>query len=393
MAAAVNVVSILFFGLLAGGRWLALRNLGRLVGRRNAPEPAEVVRNCRVSVCVPARDEERVIGRLLGSLCSQDAADLEILVVDDHSVDRTGAIIDEYAARDPRVRRIVPPALPDGWLGKNHALHVASRHATGDVLLFVDADTVHHPGAVRTALAWLGDADVLVVLSGQEVGTWAEHVVSPFFWCLVLSAVNVVAAEDPVQPDEAMGNGQFAMYRAGPYRALGGHEAVRDVVVEDVSLVRRLKHAGARYRLRVGPDLTRTRMYRSFGEVWRGFSKNVAVVRPDHRVVDSIVTLGVITLVALAELGPWIAFAVGGWCVLPGLLHLAALLWMRSAVLRRICREPGGAWPGRPAASAWALLQPVGAVLGVLVFCNALRLQWTRGAMWKGRALQGARPI
>lgn len=414
LAATVSVALAVFFWLLAGGRWLALRNLGRLLKSRNvpdlrpagqnapdpgeaallhsAPDPGAVVHS-RVSICVPARDEERVIGRLLASLCAQDAADIEILVIDDHSTDRTGAIVDGYAARDPRVRKVVPPALPDGWLGKNHALHVASQHATGDLLLFVDADTVHHPAAVRTAVEILGDADVLVVLSGQEVGSWAERVVSPFFWSLVLAAVDPAAAEDPARPDEAMGNGQFALFRAAPYRAIGGHEAVRDVVVEDVSLVRRLKHAGARYRLAVGPDLTRTRMYRSFEEVWRGFSKNVAVVRPDHRVGDTLVTLGVIVLVALAELGPWLAFGIGGWCVLPGLVHLAALVWMRSAVLRRICRQPSDTWPAVPESGSWALLQPIGAVLGVLIFCNALRLQWTRGATWKGRALGASRPI
>lgn len=405
LAATVSVALVVFFWLLAGGRWLALRNLGRLLKRARNADPTgasstdltlstyPILLSPRVSICVPARDEERVIGRLLASLCAQDAADIEILVVDDHSTDRTGAIVDEYAARDPRVRKVVPPALPEGWLGKNHALHVASQHATGDLLLFVDADTVHHPAAVRTAVEILGDADVLVVLSGQEVGSWAERVISPFFWSLVLSAVDPSAAEDPARPDEAMGNGQFALFRAAPYRAIGGHEAVRDVVVEDVSLVRRLKHAGARYRLAVGPDLTRTRMYRSFQEVWRGFSKNVAVVRPDHRVGDTLITLGVIVLVALAELGPWLAFGIGGWCVLPGLVHLAALVWMRSAVLRRICRQPSDTWPAVPESGSWALLQPIGAVLGVLIFCNALRLQWTRGATWKGRALGASRPI
>ena len=192
-----------------------------------------------VSVCVPARDEERVIGRLLASLCAQDYPDLEILVIDDHSTDRTASIVDQVAAVDRRVRRVAAPSLPDGWLGKNHALHVGSQEARGDLLLFVDADTFHHPAAVRSAAQWLGDADVLVVLSGQEVGGWAEKVVSPFFWSLVLPAIDVAKAEDPQKPDEAMGNGQFALYRASAYRSIGGHGAVRDVVVEDVSLVRR----------------------------------------------------------------------------------------------------------------------------------------------------------
>lgn len=408
MTSAQDVVFVLST-VLAGGRWLALRNFGRLMratvgGERVAPDrvPVSGGRGGRepptVSVCVPARNEERVIGRLLESLCAQSWPNLEILVVDDHSTDGTARIIDECAAGDPRIVRVVPPPLPDGWLGKNHALHVASERATGDFLLFVDADTVHHPRAVEVAVAAIGEsegADVLVVLSGQEVGSWAEKVVSPFFWSLVLPAIRVEAAEDPTRPDEAMGNGQFAMYRASAYRGIGGHAAVKDVVVEDVSLVRRMKHAGMRYRLVVGPAVTHTRMYRCFTEVWDGFSKNVAVVRPDHKPGDTAMTVLVITLVSFAELGPLFAFAAGSWCWIPGLLHLAALVWLRSAILRRMCCSPGVAWPGRPVTNpwAWALLQPVGAVLGLAIFCNALRLQWTRGASWKGRALTASRPL
>lgn len=369
-------------------------NLGRVLRTARTPEAAaSPAATPSVTVCVPARDEERVIGRLLASLCAQDYPHLEILVIDDHSTDRTASIVDEVAALDRRVRRVAAPPLPDGWLGKNHALHVGSQEARGDLLLFVDADTFHHPAAVRSAAKWLGDADVLVVLSGQEVGSFGEKVVSPFFWSLVLPAIDVAKAEDPQKPDEAMGNGQFALYRASAYRSIGGHGAVRDVVVEDVSLVRRMKHASLKYRIAVGPDVTRTRMYRSFGEVWGGFSKNVAVVRSDHQLGDTCVTIAVIGLVGLAELGPWIGLAVGGWFILPAMLHLAALYWMRSAILRRTCRQPGDDWPGRSISPAWALLQPVGAVLGLLVFCNALRLQWSRGAAWKGRSLAGGRSM
>lgn len=378
--------------LVGAGRWLALRNLGRLL-RRRLPEAGPLTHHPTVTVCVPARDEAAVIGRLLTSLRAQEWAPLEIVVVDDHSTDATAAIVGAHAAEDPRVRLVQAPELPDGWLGKNHALHVASQHASGELLLFVDADTLHHPRAVHDAVAALGEADVLVVLSGQELGSWAEKVISPFFWSLVLPAVDPAAAEDPARPDDAMGNGQFALMRASAYRAAGGHAAVRDVVVEDVSIVRRMKHAGAGYRIVSGPDRTRTRMYRSFGEVWRGFSKNVAVVRPDHRLADTCLTAALILLVAVAELGPFVAFAFGGWGWWTGGVHLMALVWMRSAILRRMGRQPSDAWPGTPVSGLWALAQPVGAVLGLALFTHALWLQGRRGARWKGRALTASRPL
>lgn len=392
MASALTAAVLAGSLLVGGGRWLALRNLGHLL-RRGLVASSAAAGTPRVSVCVPARDEEAVIGRLIASLRRQSYPALEIVVVDDHSTDGTAAIAAAHAEEDPRVRLLSAPPLPDGWLGKNHALHTASMAATGELLLFVDADTVHHPDAVADAVTHLGASDVLVVLSGQELGSWAEKVVSPFFWSLVLPAVDAAAAEDPARPDEAMGNGQFALFRASVYRAAGGHEAVRDVVVEDVSLVRRLKRAGASYRLAVAPDRTRTRMYRSFAEVWRGFSKNVAVVRPEHRIADTALTASLIALVAVAELGPFAAFACGGWGWLTGALHLTALLWMRSAILRRMGRVPSDAWPGQPVSWGWALLQPVGAVLGLAIFVNALRLQGSRGARWKGRALAASRPL
>lgn len=368
-----------------GGRLLALRGLGRIFDPRWRLDPAPVGRTSQtfVSVCVPARDEAHNLPTLLDSLVAQDHAGFEVIVVDDHSSDGTADLVRAYAARDPRVTLVEGGPLRPGWTGKTNALDQAVAHARGEVLLFVDADTCHHVSAVRTVALQMDDGlDVLVVLSGQRVPTLVEQVVNPFFWGFLLSLVDPAQAEDPRRPDSAMGNGQFAAFRREPYFACGGHGAVRDRIIEDVALVRVLTRAGARYRLRLGPALTNTRMYEDAAAVWRGFSKNAAFVDPHHKGRDAALTLIAVLLMAQAELWPLAGVALGGGFAVAGILQAAAVLWGRSILYRKLV-------VGRISPVAW-VLQPVGGLVGCLIVLNSLRLGLGgRGAIWKGRAVSG----
>ncbi len=378
------VIGLIAVGGL-GGRLLALRGLAWIHDPRWRLEPAppSARSSTRVSVCVPARNEAANILTLLGSLVAQDHDDFEVIVVDDGSEDGTGDLVEQVAARHPQVRLLRAPPLPEGWTGKNHALHVAVAASVGEVLLFVDADTEHHPGAVRTvAVAMDRGLDVLVVLSGQRVPTLWEQVVNPFFWGFLLSLVNPVAAEDPKRPDDAMGNGQFAAFRRGPYLTVGGHGAVRDRIIEDVALVRVLTRAGARYALRVGPNLTQTRMYRSLGDIWRGFSKNAAFVDQAHRLRDFFLTTTAVALMAQAELWPLVGIWLGGWVTLAAAIQLGLVWWGRSLLYRKIVVDPVG--------TGVLLLQPLGALIGCAIVVNSLRLGlFGGGARWKGRSVAG----
>ncbi|MBM4393219.1 MAG: glycosyltransferase, partial [Deltaproteobacteria bacterium] len=287
------------------GRLLAVAKLRVLFSPRWRLDPApagEGAGRTRLSVCVPARDEAAVIDRLLASLDAQDLDGIEVIVVDDRSTDGTGDI-----ARRHRCRVIEGTEPPESWLGKNWALQQAVDAATGEVLLFVDADTWHAPGACRSVLATMErlDVDVLVVLGGQRVEGWAERLVQPFFWSLLLSLFDPSRAKDPRYPDDAMGNGQFAAFRREAYLRAGGHEAVRDRIVEDVALVREVKRRGGRYAVRVGPAITATHMYRGLDQLWRGFKKNAAVVDPDRKGLSVALTAAALVLVFQAELWPW----------------------------------------------------------------------------------------
>lgn len=366
---------------------IAVARLRRLFdGRWNlAPAAPDRRSDVRVSVLIPARDEEANIGRLLDSLDAQDHENIEVIVVDDHSSDRTAEIAAQH-----RCRVISGAPLPDGWMGKVWALEQAQAAATGDILLFVDADTWHHPAAVRTVAVTMNatgaaECDALVVLGNQRIESLAERVVPPLFWSLVLSLLDPERHADPSLPDDALGNGQFAAYRANVYRDAGGHAAVRDRIVEDVALARLLKHAGARSRIFLGSTLTATRMYEGWGSVWRGFSKNAAVVDPARPVLSASLTLAACALVAQAELWPWVTFSLGAShpiLAAAGAAQLVLILWGRALTYRHACDAP------RYDVGAY-LLQPLGAAVGIAIMLNSLRLGLSRRAVWKGRVVAG----
>jgi len=388
------------FWLVAGGgtlfRLLAARHIARVLAPRwriepaapDAPDPP-----VKVSVCVPARDEAAVIDRLLTSLDAQDHAALEVVVVDDRSTDDTGD-----RARRHRCTVVAGSEPPEGWLGKPWACSRAAEATTGELLCFVDADTWHHPAAIRTCAAEMerDGLDVLVVVSGHALGTWSERLVMPFFWAALLSFLNVANADDPARPDDAMGNGQFWMVRKKPYVSSGGHAAVKDRLAEDVAIVRGLKHAGAKYRLRFGPEVTRTRMYTSFPTLWKGFQKNAAVVDPAQPKLSLTLTLIAAILAAQAELWPWLVLllapTLGGLWAHPvalalALVQLGAIILGRARVLAALCDGPSGAAISR---NPWVHLgQPLGASLGILAMLNSCQAQLRGATTWKGRRVRG----
>lgn len=379
---------LLFIGIIGvlGRLWGWAATL-RLTGPRWRLQPRAVESDVRVSVCVPARNEAANIGACLASLAAQTHKNLEILVVDDHSSDATPQLIQHWADQDARIVPLQAPALPEGWGGKCHALHHAVTQSTGEILLFVDADTIQHPWAVATVAAQMAELDVLVVLGGQRLGSLWEQWINPFFWGFVFQFVDPVAATDPKRPDGLMGNGQFAAFRRGPYLAAGGHAGVRDVIIEDVALARAVKRQGARCALWVGPQLTTTRMYRRLSEIWDGFSKNTAVIRPDHRGLDTALSLFAWLLMFHAECWPYVILLGSSDQTLQ---ILAALqLMFLVATRRRLYRVMGLDAEGQPLSTSLLtyLGIPLGAILGLGITLNSIRLGLSRSGQWKGRPL------
>ncbi|HNW60183.1 MAG TPA: glycosyltransferase family 2 protein [bacterium] len=240
---------------------------------RNGPQPR---RTPRVSLLVPARDEERTIARSLESLRGQEYPDLEIIVLDDHSRDRTAAMVRDQAALDPRIRLLQGEALPPGWTGKNWACHQLSRAASGEILLFTDADNFHAPFAVARSVGWIEklDLDLFSAFPQQITMSWAEKLVVPIFDLFVYSLLPLWLTLYSHFPSLSAANGQWLAFTRRGYAQSGGHAAVRSHIVEDTALSRRAKQLGLRTLTASGRDAVFGRMYTSPAEVGLGFAKN-----------------------------------------------------------------------------------------------------------------------
>jgi len=311
-----------------------LRRLRRL--DRYPPSPATP----RVSVLVPARNEEANIGACVTSLLAQDYPDLEVVVLNDHSTDRTGEILagltgaaaraaptrmdekvagvdvdltgavagagadptgaaadptgaaaraaptrmggavaggDADSTKDERVRVLEGRDLPEGWLGKHWACHQLAEAASGELLLFTDADTRHGPASVRHGVAALHaeGADLLTALPFEETVTLAEQLIVPVIPWSILTFLPLEVAYRTRSPAFSATIGQYMLFRANAYRAIGGHAAIATDPVDDISLGRRIKGGGFRWRLADATGDVRCRMYQNAEQVFEGFSKNL----------------------------------------------------------------------------------------------------------------------
>ncbi len=215
------------------------------------------------------------IARAVESLDGQ-AEVREIIVANDQSSDRTGEILAGLAARISKLRVIDIRELPAGWVGKNYAAAVGARAATCEWLLFVDSDTELYLGAAWQALADAEEhASSLVSYSPEQVlDTLGEEILIPFVYSRLAERYSFECVNNPGLQDAAA-NGQFLLIRRDAYHAIGGHEAVRARVLEDVALARLVKSSGRNIFFGPGQGIVRTRMYRTFGAMWQGWTKNL----------------------------------------------------------------------------------------------------------------------
>jgi glycosyltransferase involved in cell wall biosynthesis len=228
-----------------------------------------------VSSIIPARNEEASIARTVESVAAQPEVG-EVIVVNDQSTDGTAAKLAELETRIPELRILEAGELPVGWVGKNHAASVGAAAARGDWLLFTDADTFHFPGSTRSALNDAADNDAALVSYSpeQEMHSFGERALIPYIYCRLAARFPYDKVNDPKCPDAAA-NGQYLMILRDVYEAVGGHAAVAGEVLEDVALAQRVKTAGYRIYFTAPLGIVRTRMYRSFSDMWEGWTKNL----------------------------------------------------------------------------------------------------------------------
>jgi chlorobactene glucosyltransferase len=349
-----------------------------------APPPADAP---LISICIPARNEENNIRRCVEAALGQDYPNLEVIVLDDRSTDATLTLLKDIASRDSRLLPISGSDLPPGWAGKPHALYQAAAVARGAWLCFVDADTFLAPNALSSVLAKAREteAGLFTVMTRQILGTFWEKVVMP----LVMTALSVGFSprkvNDPNRRD-AVANGQFIFIKRVVYDAIGGHESVKDQIVEDKAISEQVKWNGYRLVMADGSQVVSTRMYTSLATMWEGWTKNIYLGLSDH---PSMVLLGAfgatLALIAALFLPIWTPLGIvwylngGGWMAL-GVIVKSLIVWGALLYARgRVARGMGiSAWYG------WTT--PLGAgIFAAMMLVSAWKVISGQGVTWRGR--------
>lgn len=229
-----------------------------------------------ISVLIPARNEEDNIKTCVLSVINQNYSGFELLILNDGSTDRTGEILNELKLKDSRVKILNGMKLPDGWVGKNYACHQLQKEANGKYLLFIDADTELNSDCLGRVMNFsiLKNSDLLSVMPYEITGSFWEKVTIPMLYFAVMAFIPLAFIERSRSNKFAMGNGQFMFFKRSFYDKIGGHESLKNRIVEDVWLSKRVKEFGGKLVFADGTDLSKCRMYRNFNEVWNGFSKN-----------------------------------------------------------------------------------------------------------------------
>ncbi|MDR3673764.1 MAG: glycosyltransferase family 2 protein [Holophaga sp.] len=319
-----------------------------------------------VTLCVPARDEERELARALDSWLAQDCPGLRIVVVDDGSTDRTPAILAERAGSRPgRLRVLRNDQLPAGWLGKNHALDLASRQPealAADWLLFADADVQATPDLLRRAFAFLEQhpVDLLTVLPAIDAVTWAERMFMPVANLVFLWLMPPRRVADP-RSRCCCGVGGFMLVRRAAYDAVAGHAGAPMAAVDDMLLAHRIKAAGYVNRMALGGPELHLRMYHGAGEILHGLRKNLLALPflfPLAPLLMALALLGTLGCVLVALTGH------------PG---LGLLLWL---LVPPLMAEVNHRFTHGPADLAWAFWPLSGVLVAVaigLAFFDRLR--------------------
>jgi len=340
----------------------------------------------RVSIVVPARNEEGHLATCLSSLCALDYALLEIIVVNDRSTDQTGPIADRFASQDTRVKVIQGQETPPGWAGKNYAIHQGAQKAAGDYLLIVDADTTLESGTLTSAVTHMEseNIDLLTLFPRVVIASFWEKALLP--WLGVLSIFRMDRVNDP-ECEEAMAFGYFLFFRKSSFDKIGGYEAIRDLVGEDWIISQRIKGSGLRLCMMHGSDFVTKRFGPSLAEIWQGFTKNFILIMEGRKAVAAL-AVPMVTYFLLFIISPWVMLALlpgrlflMGWdplCFLVLLLATLQILVIDAARALLVFFSRSGA------SASW--LQPLGGlVISFMGFTAIYRTHRGRGILWKGR--------
>ncbi|MEG4532849.1 glycosyltransferase family 2 protein [Microcoleus sp. D2_18a_D3] len=405
------LLTLLIFSLIVSRAYT--KNLRRSV--ENAPRtdrslaklsPESAAQFPKVSVIVPAYNEAEnirdcAIAILESTSLSVD--NLEVLIVDDRSTDDTLAIGQtlQQHLNDPRLKILAGQPRPTNqyWAGKNWACVQAVQVATGDFLLFIDADVRLKPGAIETAIATAETEkiDLFTCMPALVCECFAEWLVQPLMFNNLAVCYDFTAVNDASKTDSAFAAGPFMLFRRSGYEKIGGHEAVASEIVEDVELARRIKRAGLKLGLYSGPNLASVRMYRSWNALWEGWTKNLYLGA--NRSWGMMVYMAAIMLFLYPM--PWIGLFIilkkiisvfplsssvfslpSSFFLLPSSFLVIIVTWQHYT-LRRL-----GAEISECPTKYWWLGGLGGGLVAAMAIGSAIKTETGWGWTWRGRTLQ-----
>ncbi|MEG4625056.1 glycosyltransferase family 2 protein [Microcoleus sp. w1-18aA5] len=405
------LLTLLIFSLIVSRAYT--KNLRRSVENaprtdRNSarPSPESAANFPKVSVIVPAYNEAEnirdcAIAILESTPLSVD--NLEVLIVDDRSTDDTLAIGQtlQQHLNDPRLKILAGQPRPTNqyWAGKNWACAQAVQIATGDFLLFIDADVRLKPGAIETAIATAETEkiDLFTCMPALVCECLAEWLVQPIMFNHLAVCYDFTAVNDPSKTDSAFAGGPFMLFRRSAYEKIGGHEAVASEIVEDVELARRIKRAGLKLGLYSGSNLASVRMYRSWSALWEGWTKNLYLGA--NRSWGLMVYMAAIMFFIYPM--PWIGLFIilkqiisafplsssvfslpSSFFLLPSSFLVIIVTWQHYT-LRRL-----GAEISECPTKYWWLGGLGGALVAAMAIGSAIKTETGWGWTWRGRTLQ-----
>jgi chlorobactene glucosyltransferase len=354
-----------------------IANLRMLSGA--APTQGQTIVRQSVSALIPARNEAHNIERCVRSLLAQEYPIAEVLVLDDNSTDDTAAVVERLAAEDRRVRLIKGDQLPQGWMGKNFACHQMAEVASGDWLLFTDADTDHRPGAMAWAMgaAQRGGADLVSLIPHSVVHTLGEEVLLPIIPLGLLGLLPLWLGTRIPIAYATMAIGTYMLFRRQAYTRIGGHEGVCGEICEDVRLARKLRRNGGNIVLLDGSDHLEVHFYHGFRDAWHGLAKS-AFAALDYRVLPVAIMIAFYGFLFLWPgillVGGLLQGRLGDPSLRLAILHVAlnAGLCYTLAVRFRLPRRT-------------ALMFPITILLTIVILFDGMRQVFVSGTGWKER--------
>ncbi len=333
-----------------------------------------------ISVLIPARNEAGNIGRCLSSFSKQDYPNLEIIVLDDNSTDGTGAVVQEFTAKDKRIKLISGAPLKKGWLGKSFACHQLAKQAKGNYFVFTDADTLHFNNTISKAFAALvnNKLDALSIYPKQIAVTFAERMTVPFINFAILSFMPLVLVKKTKSAFFSTGIGQFFLFKREAYEKFGGHESVRTEILEDIYISKQVKKFGYRIMVFDGSDNVFCRMYQNFDEVVKGFSKFILAAF-DYNGFMEMIAMCFISMIFML---PFLLLPIGvlildwsGWIITFNIIQICIILFIKIILSMRFKNR-----------ILDVLLTPVSILYMVLIAGNSyFQAKHGKGIYWKGR--------